>query len=153
MPAYCTRDEVDAYFGRTNVSKWADLNASGDATEITARIAAAIENASDQIDAELRGGVYPVPLVLSPMPKVITRICVQLACDELYAARGSEDFDQDGSPLHKLRGERRDAFQTLRRIHAGQLTFDQTSPPTAAPEVVEFDTFRDAEDARVGLED
>lgn len=153
MSAYCTRDEVDAYFGRANVSTWADLNASNDETEITDRIADAIASASDRIDAALRGGAYAIPLVLSPMPKVIVKLCVQFAGDELYSARGAQDFDEGGNPLHKLRGERQDAFDTLRQIQAGQLTFEQDSPPTGAPEVVEFDTFRDRQDAREGLED
>ncbi len=148
---YCTRSAMETYFGRLNVEKWADLDQNGDESTIATRITLAIGNATNRIDASLMGGPYSLPLRLVPFPNVIVKICVQLAGDDLYTARGAEDFDADGRPLHRLRGERDDALETLRMIHAGQLTFDGITSDTQAPQVVNESTTRDAEDTREGV--
>lgn len=148
---YCTRAHMEDYFGRKNIATWADLDNGGDETAITERITLARSNASALIDASLRGGPYDIPLTLFPFPPTIVKMCVQLAGDDLYTARGSQDFDEDGRPLHKLRGEREDALETLRMIHAGQLTFDGITSDTQAPQVVNATTTRDKEDAREGV--
>jgi hypothetical protein len=148
---YCTRDDMERYFGRLNIEKWAELDNVGDATAIGLRIAVARANAADLMNASLRGGPYDIPLTLSPFPRILTKVAVQLAGDDLYTARGAQDFDEDGRPLHRFRGEREDALETLRMIHAGQLTFDGITSDTQAPQVVNATTTRDEEDAREGV--
>lgn len=142
---YCVRADIEAYFGKDNVKTWADLNSSGIEAEIDARVTVAINNATGIMDAMLRGGPYPIPLTWSPMPTAIVKICVQLAGDDLYTPRGAQDFDAEGRPLHRLRGERQDAREALGQIRAGQLVFDQVSTDTGAPAVVPVTTTIDDE--------
>lgn len=143
--AYCAQANMEAYFGRDNVRKWADLDNTDDETAIAARITLAIANADGFIDGILRGGPHDIPLTLSPMPTMIVKASVQLAGDDLYTPRGVEDFNADGGPLHKLRGEREDAIEMLRGIHAGKYKFIDTSAATAVPVVIDVETSRDEE--------
>ena len=145
----CSQEEIEAYFGRDNVREWADLNNNGNDTEIEERIGRAIDNATATINGYLRGGPYtytsgdqfPIANEL-----VITKVAVQLSGDDLYTPRGAQDFDSDGRPLHRLRGEKEDALATLRQIRAGVIRFNDTSELTNIPEVQAVETSIDDED-------
>lgn len=140
--AYCTQTEIESYFGRDNVRKWADLNNNNVTTEIEARIAEAINRATEEIDARLLGGPYTIPLEFDTMPRPIVKIAVQLAGDDLYGPRGAQDFDDEtGQSLHRLRGEREAALESLRAIRAGVMRFAEDQTRTA-PQVLNIPTTR-----------
>ena len=67
---YCTRDDIEALFDAESVKKWADLDGSGDADKIAARIAMAIEWQSAYIDDRLRGGEPPAKIP-RPFPEMV----------------------------------------------------------------------------------
>lgn len=140
--AYCTQAEIESYFGRDNIRKWADLNNNKVTTEIEDRIAEAINRATEEIDARLRGGQYNIPLDFDTMPRPLVKVAIQLAGDDLYSPRGAQDFDADGQPLHRLRGEREAALEFLRGLRAGVMRFDEDETRTA-PEVLDIPTTRD----------
>ncbi len=143
--AYCTQSEIESYFGRDNVRKWGDLNNNKVTAEIEARIVEAINRATEEIDARLLGGPYTIPLEFDTMPRPIVKAAVQLAGDDLYTPRGAQDFDEDGQPLHRLRGERRDALKTLQQVRAGviRLAQETETQATSAPTVLNIQTTRD----------
>ena len=58
---YATQTDVEDLFGRTNVTRWSQLDPML-ATVDTPRIARALAYADDQINSEFRGGPYEVPL-------------------------------------------------------------------------------------------
>lgn len=140
MTDYCERSDVEARYGVVNITKWADMDNTGDATAITARIALAITNACGLIDDRLRVGRYVVPLSFSPIPRTIVQIAVIFAADDLYTSRGVADMDGEGNPVHRLRPERNDAEDMLDAILAGGIVLDRKAstdtPATALPEVV-----------------
>lgn len=49
MSTYCTRADIEAIFGTSSVSMWADMNEDENAADITARIALAITVATEEI--------------------------------------------------------------------------------------------------------
>lgn len=120
--SYCAKADIEAKFGVKNVEKWADLDNDADDTNITARITAAIDAASDDIDATMLGGPYDIPIVLSGggTPGEITNICAVLAGVWLYDSRGIEDFDQEeGTSKHKLAFHEDSARSKLAEYRAG----------------------------------
>lgn len=75
--AYSERSDIEQRFGVTNVDRWADLDSDSNATNITARITAAILRADSIVDEATLGGVYPVPW--STVPNGIMNASAQLA--------------------------------------------------------------------------
>jgi phage gp36-like protein len=117
MSTYCTRENIEDLFDAESVKKWADLDGSGDADKIAARIAMAIEWKSAYIDDRLRGGPYEIPFSGST-PKTVTAICVYLSAVHLYGPRGHQDTDQIAS---RLQGYKDEAEKMLNQILAGVL--------------------------------
>jgi phage gp36-like protein len=115
--SYCTRENIEDLFDAESVKKWADLDGSGDATKIAARVAMAIEWSSAYIDDRLRGGPYDIPLSGST-PTSITAICVYLSAVHLHGPRGHQDTDQIAS---RLKGYEDKAERMLNQILAGVL--------------------------------
>ncbi len=120
---YCTRAQIEDRFGVTNVSAWGDINNDEVAATITARIARAINVASDKIDDALRRSPYLIPLTTpaGATPTVIVDIAATLAGVWLRTARGVEDFDpKSGKPIHELSPLEYAAERDLENIRTGQ---------------------------------
>ena len=118
MSTYCTRSNIEATFGVKNVERWAKLQDSYEAADITARITRAIAVASEDIDDTLRFAGIAVPCVDEDgeTPTTIEQICADLAGVWLYESRGVDDVARDGSPIHKLKAFADRAQQRLEDI-------------------------------------
>ena len=130
---YAVQADIEAYFGRQNVRKWADLDNSRDDTIIAARIVLAAANATAEIDADLRGGPLAIPITLSPTPTIIVRICAYLAGDELYNARRIENQAETEVELPLVSSARREAENLMARIMAGELRLAAVETITTLP--------------------
>jgi hypothetical protein len=138
---YSARSDVEAQFGVTNVTKWADLDNDGDATKIADRIDWAITLADAEIEDRLRYSQYIVPIVgLSGMPPVIVALSAMRAGVLLYDSRGAQDFDPDsGIPMHRLAGFNKRFETTLNDLLSGRRTLSavrNTTLTTTVPERV-----------------
>ncbi len=121
--AYCAQTDIERRFGATQVAKWADIDADGDATKIANRIASAIVYADVEIDDRLRGGPYTVPFS-SPTPATVTRISAELAGVWLFEGRGIHEWSPEGGGEHRLSGIERKAREMLLAIRSGLLALD-----------------------------
>lgn len=124
---YCDRADIEDRWGIDNPKKWADLDDDQDATKIAARIERAIEAASDEIDDELRGGPYLVPIRNDgqQIPRTIRRLAAQMAGIWLYENRGTEDYDAENDTIaHRLTYAKKESEQIIRRIKFGAKKID-----------------------------
>lgn len=141
--AYCERADVEAVYGIANVKTWADLDSDGDAEAITARIDAAIAEATEEIDDRLRYGPYALPLAndSDEVPLSVKRMCATLAGVLLYEARGVQDYNPDtGTPVNKLLWNRRRVETFLSEVRARKRTLSAVeSVPRRGPQVAEDD--------------
>ncbi len=105
MSIYCTRSNIEAVFGVTNISNWADLDNDQDADNITARITRAIVVVGAEIDDIFRVTGYRIPIADSDgdTPTTIENLAATKAGLWLYEARGVNDMDNSGQPMHRLR--------------------------------------------------
>jgi phage gp36-like protein len=134
--AYCTDDDLDQLYGRTNVDKWADLESNEVAAEIRSRRAWARVEASREIDDRLRNGPYPVPLA-RPIPRTIARLAAQYAGVLLYESRGIQDVNPEtGQAIHRLSWHRKEFSKRIVALHAGQLEPPIENETTSYPRVV-----------------
>lgn len=131
MSTYCTRAQIEAVFGVSEVQKWADLDedADGDANDadVVARIARAIAVASAEIDDFVRGMPYVTPLADADgnTPTTIENIAATMAGVWLYEARGSQDFSpKSGDPYHRLAFKRTEARRFLQQLREGDRKLD-----------------------------
>lgn len=135
---YCTRSDIELFFGAVNVAKWADLDEDADESKITARIAAAIEFADSEIDDALREGRYTIPL--ATVPTTIKDLSARLAGVWLYEARGVQDFDaQSGAPAHRLTWHRDYAQRKLDALRRGSIKLSISTTVTTVPQIVTED--------------
>ncbi len=84
--AYCTRADIEARYRKANVTAWADLDNTRDASAISTAISNAIAEADAEIDLRLRDGPYTLPF--SPVPEHINRLATMLSGVILHDARG-----------------------------------------------------------------
>lgn len=119
MAVYTTRERLERQFGKTNISRWADLENNGLASEIAAQIAWAIEEVSRQIDDEMRGGPYEVPFAdiadAPPTPSGIVTWCTQKCGLLLYDSRGHTDGTDGFASLRKQVAMTAKAMRVLRK--------------------------------------
>ncbi len=139
--AYSTETDLNNQYGSNNIQKWADLDGDADAGKISTRIAAAIGFADDEIDSQMRGGPYPLPLVndAATTPLLITDISAKLAGVWLYESRGVQDVTPEGSPVHRLHWQRKRAYDVMRELLAGRLKLDNSNVENFSPTVVTED--------------
>lgn len=134
--AYIVRADIEDVFGVDNVKTWADLDNSGNLTDIAARITVAITKADALIDDMLRGGMYTIPFT-GTIPETIKDISAKLAGVWLYEARGTSDVSESsGEPVHRLTWARDSAMSNVRKILAGVIRLDLTTRITY-PQIVE----------------
>ncbi len=115
---YCQKSDIVDLFGTINVTKWSDIDNNENAVTIAARIARAIDVASDDIDDQLRQSPHLIPIVTaagSP-PTAIVDICAKLAGVWLYEARGTED----AKGMHRLSSVKGEAHLALANIRTGK---------------------------------
>jgi len=124
--SYATTAGIDAKFGSTNITTWADLNNNANGSEIAARKAAAIAAADAEVDSHLRDTHYRKPLVTAAAatPAVIADIANALAGCWLKDARGQDTFDEKDAPVDSLSWHRAKAYKTLNQIKAGEIRLD-----------------------------
>jgi phage gp36-like protein len=125
--AYSARADIEARFGVSNVSVWADLDNDEDATKITNRIAAAIAWADAYIEGIMRGSHFRIPIVTlaGGTPTIVTDLSAKLAGLWLYEARGSKDFDtRTRRPYHRYAFMRADVRRQLEDLRTGRLQTD-----------------------------
>jgi len=138
--SYCARADIEQIFGRTNVTKSADLDNNDDAEAIAARIDAMIAAASNEINDRLRGGPYRVPI--TQICETIKLLTAHLAGVMLYEARGIQDFDAtSGLPYHRLHWHRTHVDTVLVQIRSGvrRLDIETIEQHTQSPSVVKDD--------------
>ncbi len=142
--SYCVRADIETLFGVNNVASWADLDNDQDTDNITARITAAITTADDYIDSFLRDGPYDLPLAddADAVPVLVRDISVRLAGTNLYSARGTLDYDEQGKPEDRLQWHREQAVDNLQLIKDRVLNLDVAAKAIqrTVPTVVKDDT-------------
>jgi len=126
MAAYCLRSDVESVFGATNIASWAALDNDQAAAKITARIDRAIEIAGAEVEDLMRYMGYAVPVKDSAglVPTTIENLVATMAGLWLYEARGVNDTDQQGNPMHRLRYMRMWARNMFKEIANGTRKLD-----------------------------
>ena len=122
---YSTRADTELVYGSENVQKWADINNLQDRDEITDRVAWAIEQAYDDINARLKNCKYTVPFA-SPYDPIVVDLSARQVGIVLYDSRmlvDSPEFDA-------LQFHRKTVEEMFVKIHGGQLSLI-TYTPTA----------------------
>ena len=108
MP-YATLDNLNAQFGEREVTALTDRDLDGLPDQDV--VDAALEIASDEIDAYLEGR-YPLPL--TSVPRLLATLCCDIARYRLTGA--------DAQETEPSRNRYRDAIRMLDKIKAGELT-------------------------------
>lgn len=113
---YSVRTDSEDIFGPANLSKWADLQNDDDADEIAARIAWAIQEAYEQINARLYQCKYTVPFEATYDPIIVT-LSARLVGVLLYDNRKLIDSPE----VDQMQNHRRMVEDTYSKIHGGQI--------------------------------
>jgi hypothetical protein len=121
-PYYCLASDLDRTFGAENITEWADVAGTGDATEIANRKTDAIASAYAEINSILRASHYRIPLKTSTgaVPDEIRDIAAKLAGVDLYERKASRNMDDDGQSGAGIRGHRQEALAILAKITTGE---------------------------------
>lgn len=131
--SYADRTDIDNVFGTDNVTTWADLNNSGDAGEVAARVAWALDLSYSRLNARLRGGPYVVPLS-EPVDEVVVNMQATMAGLLLHDSRGYDDSGKRRDPL----GVHRKVLEAdIRMVRAGHLRLDAEGEASAVPAVLD----------------
>ncbi len=122
---YCSRSDIEATYGTTNVAEWADMDGDEDAAAILTRINRAIEIASEDIDDLIRGSSlsYGIPIADKDgnTPTTIEELCAVKAGIWLYHALGQYDQNrQTGTRISRLLWRERWADKVLDEILQGK---------------------------------
>ena len=121
---YCTQADIVARFGETELIQLTDRAAAG-AVDVVA-VEAAIADAAAEIDGYIATR-YTLPLI--PVPKIITRIAVDVALYQLFMARrmgASEEVRYRYTDVRKL----------LENIAAGKVSLGVPSPVQSENDIV-----------------
>lgn len=134
--AYAVRADVENRYGKENVKRWADVDNTNNAGDITTRINWALDQATTDLNALLRYGPYAIPFTPTYDGSIIS-MCAQLAGVLLYESRGITDFNQiTGAPIHSLSWHRNEVMRNVKRILANQLRLAAASAYATYPQVV-----------------
>jgi phage gp36-like protein len=120
--AYCSRTDIDAVFGVSNVTTWA--NQENDGTQVVARVALAISIADAQIDGFLFGGPYfTIPFASAHI--LIVDASARLSGVYLYENRGIDDYDAATKKAsHSLSFIQDKVMMMLKKIKTGVIRLD-----------------------------
>lgn len=131
MAVYADRDRMNLVFGKSNIDQWSDADNTNQDAHRVARIAWALQRATDYIDEKLRRTHYIVPF--STIPNSIVDLTATYAGYFLYVfPRGMVDIDD---PILAFK---QDADDQLARILSGQLILDSVIVGNNSPDVVNF---------------
>lgn len=132
-PQWTSREELERVFGKTSVARWADVDNTGNKEEVEERIEYAVEWAT--VDAKSRLAGSPAGTIVDP-PINLRHAVTQLAGVQLYTSRGVKDNGDDREGRHRLLQHKRDAEAFFRRINAGTIRLQGTTPVTTYPVAV-----------------
>jgi hypothetical protein len=126
--AYAAAGDLYNRYGIPNCYAWADIEGLGyanNSTQINARIAYALNLASDQMDDRFRASKFSLRTPLPQLsgggyPTCIIDSCVKLAGEWLASARGYSDRDQEGRPISPLWADKLDALRNIEEIVSGK---------------------------------
>jgi hypothetical protein len=109
-PHYGSRAGIEGWFGTGNLAAWADLNANGSATEITAQIEKGLTYADSIIDWIATEFRLTVPLTSSALGtsryNLLVWLANELAGSWLYFERGQlDDGNRDKMQIHRDHAE------------------------------------------------
>ena len=132
----CTRGDVEQVFGTVSVATWADLNNTGDADDIAARINYRIAMADNYVRSVLASGPWNMPEPGDIIPAILAYNVAALTGVYLYEARGIQDYNAAGHAQHQLSYHKKNVEDFLKGVLVGTinlkpLTYSITS---AAPE-------------------
>lgn len=130
--AYCTKTDLDNFWGSQNIIDWSNVNNTSSSANTT-RINQAISWADEQINNRLRLSRYVVPF--ATVPEHIKHISVRLAGAWLYEARGYIDTDEDGRPIDRMGYFKREAFRDIERILRGEVRLTTSKAVSHDPTV------------------
>lgn len=120
MAVYCTDADLDNRFGADIIDQYARVSKTDDAAALLARRLWAREQASRDLDDELRGGQYEVPFTGPAYDPTVVDCTAYLALIRLYELKGTLDFNpESGKPQHRYHWQRERVYNKLRRIRAG----------------------------------
>ncbi len=118
--AYATADDVYMIYGRTNVDRWADLDNTGNTSDIGSRISHALSVAQSEVDSILAGSPIVVPII-GTVPTLIQDVTATLAGVLLYEARGAQGIStENGQVLHPYSFRRSWALSVLKDLREGR---------------------------------
>lgn len=144
---YANRSDIELIFGKSNTSKWADVDNNGDLDDIDDRICWALQSAQAYLDDMLNNGPHSIPIAKLSNNKFPTQLvveCARKAGTILYDSRGVADVDADGRPQDSLRMHREQTQRFITRILAGQMQLLnvplKTNTPGALAEVEDLPT-------------
>jgi hypothetical protein len=116
-PWWTSREELERMFGRTNITRWADIENENVAEDITAQIqwsvVAGHEDAVMRLEGTSCGIIYTAP---SPLRIATTRLAAFL----LYSARGIKDAPEDQEGRSRLSTAKKLADEFFKMVRAGQ---------------------------------
>lgn len=93
---YCTRQDLNNLFGKSNIDTWADLDSDQDADKIEARINSVIDQAGAELEEEWQDTIYAIPFTKpdsEAIPETVTQAVALLSGIILWDARGLDDED------------------------------------------------------------
>ncbi len=119
MGTYIGQSDIEDVFGKSNVSRWANIDNTDDPTVATqSRITSAIAYAERLVEARLRDRQYAIPLTASSGSlDVIVDVCAKLAGAWLYESRGIDDEDAATATTAR----KKEADRMLNMILSGQV--------------------------------
>jgi hypothetical protein len=122
---YISSSNLFDRYGTITVNLWADVNATGDGTEISAQITNAITIASAIFDGYMLASPYSSVLPLldanGDVPIIVANIVTKLAADWLATTRGTRDMDEHGKPISPLEVDYQRAMADVAMIQAAKL--------------------------------
>ena len=125
MSYFAQPSDLQNRYGPENIQRQADMDGSGNATNITARINDALLNADALVYGALRLSKYShlLPTILDRngnIPRELVWCASRIAGYDLLCPRGFRDYDNEGRPLNHLEQDRKMAEDLLRKVALGQ---------------------------------
>jgi phage gp36-like protein len=112
---YATQQDMERYFGATEVLIAADRDGDGEAD--TNVIQTALDSATQELDSYV-GVRYTLPLQTTPPPEILTHICCDVAMYRMSV--------NTGSMTDEKRTRYEDAIKWLAKLAAGNVTLGYT---------------------------
>src|SRR5579863_4026511 len=122
---WTSRKELERQFGKTNIERWADLENTGDPSEISFNISEAVKDATDEALSLLAKAACGTVVVAS---RTLRRNVSRLAAGILYEARGVKDTADGEAGKHRLKYALDRAYKFFKGVQAGTIDLSGTIP-------------------------